>query len=523
VYQQVHDPVAGSLGLSTLCAVLPLVTLFILLAGPRLRAYRAALVALAVALTVAIAVYGMPARQAFDAAAEGAAFGLFPIVWIVVNAVWIYRMTIATGHFRTLRLAVGAASGDQRIQALIVAFSFGALLEALAGFGAPVAITGGMLIALGFEPLKAAGAALIGNTAPAAFGAIATPIVTLSGVTGIGERDLGAMVGRQLPFLAVVVPFVVVYLVDGRRGLRETWPVALVSGCTFGAAQFVTSNYVSVGLTDVVAALASLVATAACVRARRDSSAVQSRVNRETIGALAPYLILIAVLTLAQAGPVKRTLAGGTGLFRWPGLHVTGADGGELSAASFKLDWLASPGTLALVSGLLTMLVLRIPPVIALRAYVDTVVRLREAIVTVAAVLGLAYVMNLSGETVTIGLWAAGAGGAFALISPLIGWLGVAVTGSITSSNSLFGGLQVTAAQDAGLSATLVAAANSSGGTLAKMLSPQHLAIAAATVGMTGCEGDVMRFVLKWSVALVAVICVIVYLQSTVALSWMVP
>ena len=263
MYEQVHDPVGGSLGLSTLFAILPLVTLFALLAGLRVRAYRAGLIALAVALTVAIVVYGMPVGQAFDSAAEGAAFGVFPIVWIVVNAVWIYTMTVATGHFQTLRHVVAAVSGDQRIQALIVGFSFGALLEALAGFGAPVAITVGMLLALGFEPLKAAGVALIGNTAPAAFGAIATPIITLSGVTGIGERDLGAMVGRQLPFLALLVPFVVVYMVDGRRGLRETWPVALVAGSSFAAAQFATSNYVSVELTDVAASLASLGATTA--------------------------------------------------------------------------------------------------------------------------------------------------------------------------------------------------------------------------------------------------------------------
>jgi lactate permease len=523
LYEQVHDPVGGSLGLSTLLAVLPLVTLFALLAGLRLRAYRAGLIALAVALTVAIAVYGMPVGQAFASAAEGAAFGVFPILWIVVNAVWIYTLTVASGHFHTLRHGVAAVSGDQRIQALIVAFSFGALLEALAGFGAPVAITVGMLLALGFEPLKAAGVALIGNTAPAAFGAIATPIVTLSGVTGISERDLGAMVGRQLPFLALLVPFVVVYLVDGRRGLRETWLVALVAGSAFAAGQFVTSNYVSVELTDVIASLASLGATIAYLWFRHRPAVERRGMTRETIASLSPYLILIVVLTLAQLGPIKRFLADRSESFRWPGLDVTSAGGAELPVLTFKFDWLAAPGTLLLVSGLLTVLALRIRPRIALRAYVDTIVRLREAIVTVPVVLALAYVMNLSGETVTIGLWAAGAGGLFALIAPLIGWLGVAVTGSVTSSNSLLGELQVAAAHQAGLSPTLVAAANSSGGVFAKMLSPQHLAIAAAAAGMIGREGDLMRSVLRWSLALVAVMCVIVYLQSTAVLDWMVP
>ena len=523
MYQQVRDPVGGSLGLSTLFAVLPLVTLFALLAGLRLRAYRAGLIALAVALVVAIAVYGMPVGQAFGSAAEGAAFGLFPVVWIVVNAVWIYTMTVATGHFHTLRDGVVAVSGDQRIQALIVAFSFGALLEALAGFGAPVAITVGMLLALGFEPLKAVGAALIGNTAPAAFGAIATPIVTLAGVTGIGERDLGAMIGRQLPFLALLVPFVVVYMVDGRRGLRETWPVALAAGSTFAAGQFITSNYVAVELTDVIASLASLGAITAYLWVRHRPATARRRIGRGTIAALSPYLILIAVLSLAQVGHIKRFVADRGGSVRWPGLDVRSASGEELPALTFKLDWLAAPGTLLLLSGLLTVLALHIQPRVALHAYVDTVVRLREAILTIACVLAVAYVMNLSGQTETIGLWAAGAGGIFALIAPLIGWFGVAVTGSVTSSNSLLGELQVAAAHHAGLSPTLVAAANSSGGVLAKMLSAQHLAIAAAAAGMIGREGDVMRSVLRWSFTLVAVMCVIVYLQSTAALGWMVP
>jgi lactate permease len=521
VYQQLYDPVRGSLGLSVLFAVLPLATLFLLLAGFRLRAYTASFVALVVALIVAIVVYGMPARQALDSAAAGAAFGIFPIVWIVVNAVWIYTMTVDTGHFDKLRRGVDAASNDRCIQALAVGFSFGALLEALAGFGAPVAITVGMLIALGFDPLKAAAIALIGNTAPAAFGGIATPIITLSGVTGISEGDLGAMVGRQLPFLALVVPFVIVFIVDGRRGLRERWQVALLAGSTFAVAQLVTSNYISVELTDVVASLVSLGAIVAYVLAQ--PGAARTGISLGTIEALAPYLILIVVLTLAQIDPVKGFLTDRTESFRWPGLEVAAADGGDPPAVTFTLNWLASPGTLVLVAGLLTMFVLRIRPRVAIRAYSETISLLGAAIVTIITVLALAYVMNLSGETVTMGLWAAGAGGMFALISPLIGWLGVVITGSVTASNSLLGELQVTAAHDTGLSPTLVAAGNSTGGTLAKMVSPQHLAIAAAAAGMAGREGDLMRSVLKWSVSLVALMCALVYLQSTAVLSWMVP
>ena len=304
---------------------------------------------------------------------------------------------------------------------------------------------------------------------------------------------------------------------------RETWPVALVAGAAFGAAQFVTSNHVSVELTDVVASLVSLGATLLWLWLRRRPGGRRPRVDRATITALSPYLILIAILALAQVGPVEHALAGRTRSFHWPGLHVANVDGQELSAVTFRLDWLAAPGTLVLLSGFLTILALRIHPRLALRAYFETLTRLRAAILTITTVLALAYVMNLSGETITMGLWAAGAGGLFALISPLIGWLGTAATGSITSSNSLFGELQVAAAHDAGLSPTLLAAANSSGGALAKMLSAQHLAIAAVAVGLSGREGDVMRSVLKWSVALVAFMCVTVYLQSTAALGWMVP
>src|SRR3954451_12408111 len=260
MYHQVLDPVGDSLGLTSIFAALPIVVLFVLLGVLKMKAQWAALISLAVALIVAIAVYSMPAGQAFNSAAEGAAFGLFPIMWIVVNALWIYTMTVKTGHFQVLRRAFGRISNDQRIQAVIIAFSFGALLEALAGFGTPVAITSVMLIALGFKPIKAAAVALVANTAPVAFGAIAIPIVTLAQVTGLDKQDLGSMVGRQTPFLALIVPFILVGIVDGVRGIRQTWPVVLVGGLTFGIGQFATSNYLSVELADVVASIASVLA-----------------------------------------------------------------------------------------------------------------------------------------------------------------------------------------------------------------------------------------------------------------------
>jgi lactate permease len=554
MYQQVYDPVGNALGASSIFAALPLIALFVLLGGVKMKAHWAGLIALAVSLVVAIAVYSMPVGQAFDSASEGAAFGLFPIMWIVVNAVWIYTMTVKTGDFAVLRRSFASISSDQRIQAVIIAFSFGALLEALAGFGTPVAITSVMLIALGFRPIKAASVALVANTAPVAFGAIAIPIVTLSQVTGLDKQDLGSMVGRQTPLVALIVPFILVLIVDGLRGIRQTWPVVLVGALTFGVMQFLTSNYISVELTDIVASLASVLsmvaflqiwqpseplegeATAAGARpavagAESGNPAVEREVGRpegggDSFGAVlrayAPYLIIIAVFSIAQIGEVKDFLANRTHMFQWPGLHITNGKGKDLMSLTFKFDWAAAAGSLLLLCGVITAFVLRVRPRIALEAYRETLNQLKWAILTVAAVLALAYVMNQSGQTTTIGMWAAGAGSAFAFLSPVIGWLGTAITGSDTSSNSLFGVLQVTAAKDAGLNPILLAAGNSSGGVLGKMISPQNLAIGAAAVGMAGEEGELFRKVLKWSLLMILIMAVLVFLQSKSVLDWMV-
>jgi lactate permease len=557
VYTQDFDPVSNSLGLSSIFAVLPLVTLFVLLGGLKMKAQWAALLSLLVAIIVALAVYGMPFGQTALSATEGAAFGLFPIMWIVVMAIWVYNMTVETGHFAVLRRSFGAISEDQRIQAVIVAFCFGALIEALAGFGTPVAITSVMLIALGFKPIKAASIALVANTAPVAFGAIAVPITTLSEVTGLDKGDLGSMVGRQTPFLALVVPLILIGMVDGRRGIRQTWPVAVIGGLAFAIGQFACSNYISVELTDIVASLVATGAIVAFLRiwtpgeplraevsgrferpavaggsvhdptmerevARRDDT--KKDPPSDVIKAYAPYMIIIAVFAIAQIAAIKDALAESpwTTTFEWPGLDVRSPDGEALTSMTFNFNWLPAAGTLMLISGLITMAVLGLSPGRALRVAGRTVDQLKWAILTVAAVLALAYVMNQSGQTITLGLWVAGAGGIFAFFSALIGWLGVAVTGSDTSSNALFGALQVTAAQNADLSPTLMAAANSSGGVLGKMISPQNLAIGAAAVGLAGKEGDLFRKVLGWSLLLILVMCVLVYLQSTPVLEWMV-
>jgi lactate permease len=566
MYQQVFDPVSDSLGLSSIFAALPLITLFVLLGGFRVTAWIAGLVALGVALLVSILVYDVPVGQSLDMGLEGAAFGLFPILWIVINAIWIYNMTVKTGHFAVLRRSFARISDDQRIQAVIIAFSFGALIEGLAGFGTPVAITAVMLLAVGFTPMKAAALALIGNTAPVAFGSIATPIVTLAAQTQLPVEDLGAMVGRQTPFLALVVPLILVAVVDGARGVRQTWPAAMVAGITFAITQFVCSNYISVELTDLLAALVStaflvgflqiwsptehLLGPAAAapqpaiagasVHDAAHERAVHLRdqthdTTREKIEAYAPYMIIVVVFSLTKlVDPIEQfvfELSGGSGFgtpekaangFAWPGLDIVGATGDPPSAQTFGFSFFDTPGTVVLFCGLLTIAALRINLRDALRTYVETLDQLKLAIITVMAVLGLAYVMNLTGMTTTLGRWIAGSGGLFAFLSPLIGWLGVAITGSDTSSNALFGALQVEAAKEAGLSPVLLASANSSGGVLGKMISPQNLAIGAAAVALAGKEGDIFRRVLFWSVAMTLVMCAIVYLQSTALLDWMV-
>jgi lactate permease len=460
------------------------------------------------------------------------------------------------------------------VQAIIIAFCFGALMEALAGFGTPVAISSVMLIALGFKPIKAATVALVANTAPVAFGAIAVPITTLSGVTGLPFDDLGAMVGRQTPVLALFVPLALVFIVDGRKGLRQTWPPAVVCGVVFAVFQYLSSNFWSVQLADIVAALASALAVLAFVRvwhakegyqesdseddgldaeagsggtrpagpaggtdstvvtrARADADRQVRDSPLEVFRAYAPYLVIIVVFVLATRVPAitgtapKKPGTTGTGLesathiINWPGLHILNGNG-DAVATTFKLNYLSAAGSLLLLSGLLTMLLLQLSPGRGLRAYARTLDQLKFAILTVMLVLGLGYIMNESGQTTTLGLWVAGAGGFFAFLSPILGWLGVAVTGSDTSSNSLFGALQITAAQQAHLSPTLMAAANSSGGVLGKMVSPQNLAIAASAVGLQGREGILFRRVIGWSLAFLLFMCVLVYLQSTPVLDW---
>ncbi|HEY7814438.1 MAG TPA: L-lactate permease [Nakamurella sp.] len=561
MFQQVDNPVGGSLTLSALIAALPLLTLFVLLGALRWKAWQAGLASLIVALGVAIFAFGMPAGQALLAASEGAAFGLFPIIWIVLTAIWIFRLTEMTGYDLVLRRAFGSLSADQRIQAIIIAFCFGALLEALAGFGTPVAVTAVMLIAVGIKPIKAAAVALVANTAPVAFGAIAVPITTLGKITGLDPNLLGAMVGRQTPILAVFVPLVLVLMVDGRRGVRQTWLAALVGGLAFAVAQFACSNYFSYQVADIVAALAGALALVLLLRVWQPAeivgvqqvtqlervgattsghgtgtgtgtatgsagggTAAEPPLGRgETLLAFAPYLIVVALFAVTSFGPLMHFLETHSGWkFSWPGLDVVNNAGQPLSAATFNFNLFTAGGTVLLIAGVLTAAIYRVSVDRAFRSLIGVVVQFRWTILTVVCVLALAYVMNFSGQTVTLGLALAATGGFFAFLSPVVGWIGVAVTGSDTSANSLFGLLQTTAATQTGISPYLLAAANTSGGVLGKMISPQNLAIAAAVVGLEGRESALFRKVVWWSLGLLVAMCLLVYLQSTPVLGWMV-
>jgi lactate permease len=576
MFHQILAPVGGSLTLSALVAVLPLLTLFVLLGAFKTPARWAALAGLIVSLIVAITVYSMPPGQAISGALEGAATGFFPIFWVAINAIWLYNLTEESGHFAVLRRAFSTISDDPRAQAIIIAFCFGALLEALAGGGSPVAICAVMLIALGFNPLKAATVCLVANTSPVAFGALGLPIATLAKLTKLPVHDLATMVGRQTPLLALFIPFILVGIIDGRRGLREMWPVAAAAAISFSITQSLASYLFPVELVDICSALVSTAVTVGFLRifrrvgvsvpapqpavagavggsfsvqasrttanipARSSSATEPAHVvpssaggaatltattdsQTEVLRAFAPYLIVLAVVIIVQIPFVNELLSAATMTFAWPGLGIVSASGKAVTATIAKFEWLTAAGTLLLFSGLITAPVLGLSFGTAARLYAKTLHELRWAIFTVCCIVGIAYVMNLSGQTITLGVWAAGAGAFFPLVSPIIGWFGTALTGSDTSANALFGVLQVTTAQKAGLSPVLLAAANTAGGVCGKAVSPQNLAIAAVAVKMSGREGDLFRRVAVWSVLMVLGMSLLVFLQSTSVLSWMVP
>ncbi|WP_270255779.1 MULTISPECIES: L-lactate permease [Kocuria] len=551
-FTAVTDAVGGSVGLSALVGCLPLLTFFLMLLALRTSAYVAGLTSLAVALLVAVLGFGMPAHLAALSATQGAVYGLFPIVWIVVMALWFYQVTVLSGRFEDLRTIFDTiGGGDLRIQAMLIAFCFGGLLEALAGFGAPVAITATMILALGLKPLKTATVVLIANTAPVAFGAIAIPITTAGVLTGLDPAHIGAVVGHQAPFFAFVVPFFLLLIVDGARGLKQAWPAALTVGGTFAVAQWWCATHFSYELTDVVASLAGLAAAVVLMRfwkprgteeVRADlgvprPESVESLTPVRAWMAVLPYILVVCVFGIAKlwtAGVnIPKALAATDVKIPWPGLHghLLNAAGEPITGTVFNFQWLSSPGTLLLISGLLVAVIYSIFdhhgrfPLTVGNAVVEiarSAWKMRFSALTIVAVLALAYVMNFSGQTIAIGTFVAGLGAAFAFLSPVLGWVGTAVTGSDTSANALFANLQKTAALGSGLDPHLMTAANTSGGVVGKMISPQSLAIASSAVGMQGKESSIFRSVVPWSLGMLLALCCLVFLQSNV-LAWMLP
>lgn len=545
-YTALTNAVGGNPALSALVGTLPLITFFVMLLAVRARAHVSGLTALAVALLVAVAGFGMPWDLALLSAGQGAVFGLFPIVWIVVLALWFYQVTVLSGRFEDMRTMFDTiGGGDLRIQAILIAFCFGGLLEALAGFGAPVAITATMILALGLTPLKTATVVLLANTAPVAFGAVAIPITTAGTLTDLDPAVIGAVVGHQAPFFAVLVPFILLLIIDGVRGLREAWPAALSIGASFAVAQWWCATFFSYELTDIVAALAGLAAAVILLRFWRPRGAeeVRERLGVEkppapealTPGrvwmAVLPYVLVVAVFGVAKLWTwgvnVPALLAATDVQIPWPGLdgRLLSTDGTPLSGTVYRFQWFSSPGTLLLITGLLVAAIyaafdhggrFRLSLADAALEIPRCFHRMRWSALTIISVLSLAYVMNFSGQTIAIGTWVAGLGAVFAFLSPVLGWLGTAVTGSDTSANALFANLQKTAALETGLDPHLMTAANTSGGVVGKMISPQSLAIAATAVNLEGRESAIFRSVVWWSVGLLLVLCTLVYLQSNV-------
>jgi lactate permease len=570
-WTQVYTP-AGGLLLSTLIAAIPVVVLLGLLAFTRVPAHLAALVGLAASLLVAISVYRMPVRLAGLAALYGAAYGLFPIGWIVLCAIFVYDVTLHTGQFEIVKQSIAGLADDRRIQAILIAFSFGAFIEGAAGFGTPVAISAAMLIGLGFRPLAAAGLALIGNTAPVAFGALGTPILALAKVTAIPAETLSAMVGRQLPIFSLIIPFWLIWAMAGWRRMLEVWPACLTAGGSFAAVQFAVSNYHGPWVVDIAASLTSIASLLVLLRvwqprevwlfqheenchpqrsegsAEPDERARSFAALRMTTGpaqqavgapekltptprqifvAWMPWLIVSVIVFTWGIPAVKAFFNRHTQLdLKIPVLHLAifrappVVQQRKAEEAVFAFNWLSATGTGLLLAGILSGLLLRLPPLRLARLFGGTVLRVRTSLLTIAAMLAIGFTTRYAGLDATLGLAFASTGKLFPFFSPLLGWLGVALTGSDTSSNVLFGNLQQISAGKLGVSPVLAAASNSSGGVMGKMIDAQSIVVATVATGQHGTEGKILRYVFLHSVVLAVLVGVLVLLQAYVWSSW---
>jgi lactate permease len=551
---------AGALWVSAVLAALPIIVLLVALGVVRFSAHLSAALALVTALGVALLLYRMPAALAFDSAAMGVLFGVWSVAWIAFHAVYFHNVTVATGRFDSIKRVLAGFSEDRRLQALLIAFSFGALLEGVAGGGSPIAITAAMMAALGFPPVKAVVLALLANTAPVAFGGLGNPLIVLGRLTGPimhlkpdEATDLfSAMVGRQVPVLALIIPAFLVVVLAGWKRMLEVWPAVLTAGLAFAAMQFVASNYISASLVDVLAALTAMAALWILTRFwqpatvwRFDgespvpaSSPGAAQASRGALYAWMPYIILILAIFLSRIGTIFKNLPVWLDLtkllhradwiFAWPGLHNHVVQHPPITAknapyaATFTVDFLFSPGTVALIAAVIAGFVMGARPKLLVATYRKTLVQMRWALATIFMILAIAFVMNYSGATQTLGLALATTGVVFPLFSAYIGWLGVFLTGSDASTNSLFGPMQVISAQQLHIDPILAGATNTSGGVMGKMISPQNLSIGATAIGQSGKEGSLLRQTFLWSLLLTAVVGVLSLLQATI-LTAMIP
>ncbi|WP_345827196.1 L-lactate permease [Pantoea sp. BRR-3P] len=546
VWQQNYDPL-DNLWLSSLVAVIPIVFFFFALIKLKLKGYQAGTATVVIALLVALFLYGMPLGQALASVVYGFLYGLWPIAWIIVAAVFVYKISVKTGQFDIIRASILTITPDQRLQMLIVGFCFGAFLEGAAGFGAPVAITAALLVGLGFNPLYAAGLCLIVNTAPVAFGAMGIPIIVAGQVTGIDSFQIGQMAGRQLPFLTMIVLFWIMAIMDGWRGVKETWPAVIVAGGSFAIAQFLSSNFLGPELPDIISSLVSLVCLTLFLRRwqpvrifRFEQAAVDANNTQQhyslgqIVRAWMPFLFLTATVTLWSIPPFKALFAKGGAMYDWvftvpvPLLNELVArmppvvNAATPYPALFKFDVLSATGTAILLAAVLSVIWLRMKPKAAIETFGETLKELALPIYSIGMVLAFAFISNYSGLSATLALALAHTGNAFTFFSPFLGWLGVFLTGSDTSSNALFAALQATTAQQIGVSDVLLVAANTTGGVTGKMISPQSIAIACAAVGLVGKESDLFRFTVKHSLIFTCMVGVITTLQAYV-LTWMIP
>jgi lactate permease len=521
VWQQDYYPIAGSLAYSTLVAAIPLLILFYLLGVKRKPSWIAALSALAVAMVLALAVVGMPAPQAFASLVYGAAFGLFPIGWIVFASIMLYRVTVETGKFEIIKDSIGSLSDDRRLQALLIGFSFGAFIEGSAGFGTPVAVAAAMLTGLGFSPFYAACICLIANTAPVAFGSIGIPIVTLAGITGLPVDALSAMTGRFCALISIIIPAYMVVIMAGFRKAMDVLPAIAACGVTFALVQLGVSNTIGPELADILAALTSLAAMILVMKLWRPAEifrlegdvpptlSAHKHTGGELLQAWSPYILLVVFVLAWGFGPVRAVLNTVSVPIEVPALHNTitrmppVTEGPQPYAAVFNMNWLAAAGTSCFLASFVAALILGVSLPRFGKIFMATQRQLAFPMLTIAAVLALAFLMNYAGMTTTLGLAFAATGAAFPFFSSMLGWLGVFLTGSDTSSNALFGNLQVVTANALGINPVLTASANASGGVLGKMISLQSIAVAVAATGMASSEeGRLFRFTLRHSIIL---------------------